>query len=122
MEGGPMIHKLIADTENIADALLINLEATFGTRVFESISAKISEEYLGGEMDIRAAIIYRPDLFERAFIGMLGDIGERILANIWCSKLREQFELDSSVTYHKAGDLVKCIQTIRARANRRSSP
>jgi RecB family endonuclease NucS len=109
----PNMCKLPADPGNVADALLINLEDTLGIRVFEALITKISLDYLGGEMDVHTAIIERPDLFERALIGVLGCIGERILAHIWCLKLRKQFRLDPSLTYHKAGDLVRCIEGIR---------
>ena len=112
--------KLTPDPRDVADALLINLENTLGIRVFDALITNISLDYLGGEMDIRTAIIERPDLFERAIIGMLGSIGERILARIWCVNLREQFRLDPRLIYHNAGDLVRCIEAIRKRANENS--
>jgi|SRR5690242_17614211 hypothetical protein len=108
--------KLTADPRNVADALLINLENTLGIRVFEALITEISLDYLGGEMDVRTAITERPDLFERAIIGMFGSIGERILAHIWCVNLRDQFGLDAGLRYHRAGDLVRCIEAIRERA------
>ena len=108
---------LTPDAENVADVLLINLEGIIGTLAIDAIVEKISEEYLGNEMDICATIIRRPDLFERALIAILGEIGGRILAYIWCSKLCKQFRLDPSLTYQKAGDLVRCIEGIRERAN-----
>ncbi len=107
---------LTADPVNIADALLRNLENTLGIRVFEALITKISLDYLGGEMDVRTAIIDRPDLFERAIIGMFGGTGERILAHIWCVNLRKQFRLDFDLVYHSAGDLVRCIEAIRERS------
>ncbi len=95
--------------EEVVDALLMNLEDLLGSKVFHTISIVITRDYLGDEMDFRTAIINRPDLFERAFIGLIGDIGEKILQHIWCSKLREQFDLEFEETYQTAGDLAKCI-------------
>lgn len=99
----------------------MNLEEILGIRILEAVAAKISEDYQGGEMDIRYAIIHRPDLFERAFIGMLGDIDERILGHVWCSKLCEQFNLHPALTYHTAGDLIRCIEAIHARESKKKS-
>ncbi len=69
-------------------------------------------------MDVRTAIIHRPELFERGFIGIVGEIGENILRYIWCTELRKQFDLDSGETYETRGDLEKCMGGIRTRANR----
>jgi hypothetical protein len=102
-----------ADSEKLADALLAKLEEIFGSLVFDTRVAMIVENNLGGEMDIRRAVMQRPDLFERAFIGILGEIGERILANV-CSKLQTEFHLDGNIAYAKAGDLARCMAiTIR---------
>lgn len=101
--------------------MLADLEDTLGIRVFEALVTKISVDYLGGEMDVRTAIIERPDLFERAFIAILGEIGERILAYIWCAKLCHKLNLGSLPMYQKAGDLTKCIEAIRKRANGKPS-
>lgn len=112
----------IVDSEKVADAVLTDLHAVFGTRVFDTLVAMMVENHLGGEMDIRTAIMQRPDLFERAFIGILGEVGERILASV-CNNtlpLMRQAELprdgtnnddDSSnvVAYSKAGDFAKYI-------------
>jgi hypothetical protein len=97
------------------------MKEIFGIRVFDDIAAKITDEDFGGKMDIRTSIIIRPDLFERALIGILGEAGERILEYIWDSRLCNQFELDSSMTYHNIGDLAICIQAIR-RATAQSPP
>jgi hypothetical protein len=105
---------LTPDAENVADVLLINLEGILGTLAFDAIVEKISEDYLGNKMDICATIIRRPDLFERALIAILGEIGGRILAYIWCSKLCKQLNLGSALTYQKAGDLTKCIESVLA--------
>ena len=110
------MRKLEAKPENVIDALILSFEVTFGSRVNDALMQVLTEEYLGGEMDVRSALIYRPDLFEKAFLGIFGEGGEKLLSEIWHSKLCSKFALDSSMTYRKAGDLVKCIQTIRARA------
>lgn len=112
------MRKLQADAESVVDALILSLEAVFGVRVYEAIGRMLSEEYFGGEMDVRSALIHRPELFEKAFIGLLGDAGEKMLSEIWHSKLNDKFALDSSMTYRKAGDLVKCIYAIKAKAGK----
>lgn len=70
----------------------------------------IAEDYLG-EMDARTAIIERPDLFERAFVGLLGEAGKKILADI-CEGLCAEFLLDENAADLKTGDLAECMAII----------
>jgi hypothetical protein len=101
----------IMDSETIADALLGNLKGVFGSSVFSALSTKMTKDYLGDEMDIRTALINRPDLFERIFIGILGTAGERILAWTW-DKLSGELALDKDIQYAKKGDLARCMAMI----------
>jgi hypothetical protein len=94
------------------------LEFAFGATIFEALSEEISQEFLKGKIGVRTAIIHKPELFERAFIEILGEMGERILGCIWNSELRSKFSLDINLGYHEAGDLAKCIGALHARGNR----
>ncbi|AIC16890.1 hypothetical protein [Nitrososphaera viennensis] len=100
-----MVLGAIVDSEKTADAILADLQAIFGARVFDALAATIVKDHLGGEMDVRTAIMQRPDLFERAFIAILGEIGERVLAFV-CNKLQAGLPPDenssSSIVYSKA--------------------
>ncbi|MEO9363207.1 MAG: hypothetical protein ABI348_04830 [Nitrososphaera sp.] len=107
-----MVLGAIVDSEKLADAMLDDLQALFGSRVFELLAATIVKDHLGGEMDMRAAIIQRPDLFERAFIEVLGETGERILMNV-CGRLHAELHLDENSAYSKAGDLARCMAIVR---------
>lgn len=111
--------EVTASREQVADALVTELQFLLGTEVFSALSRTISRDFLGDEMDLRTSIIYRPELFERAFIGIIGDIGVGILEHIWYTKLRMQFDLDSSESYQIAGDLAKCIRAIPTKADAR---
>ena len=62
----------MVNAETLAETILGSLEKTFGPVVFPVLMDIIVEDYLG-EMDARTAIIKRPDLFVRAFVGMLGE-------------------------------------------------
>lgn len=103
-----MVLGAIEDSEKLADAILNELQAMFGSRVFDLLAATIVKDHLGGEMDVRAAIIQRPDRFERAFIEVLGETGERILMNM-CSRLHAELNLEGNFAYSKAGDLARCM-------------
>lgn len=111
------MNEVTADTEEVADVLLRDLQCILGTEVFSALSKLITRDYLGDEMDLRTAIIYRPELFECAFIGVIGAMGEKLLEYIWSSKLQEQFKLTSSETFQSVGDLAKCIRAIHGKAN-----
>lgn len=93
-----------------ADLLLSRLESILEPDVFDILIDNMTAEYLG-EMDVRTAIVKRPDLFERAFLSVLGNAGEPIL-KIICDEMRTQHRLKIA-PYSKAGDLVKCIKNIQ---------
>lgn len=52
--------------------------------------------------------LQRPELFERAFAGVLGRAGQAILVII-CKKIHAQFDLGADMTYSKFGDRTRCI-------------
>lgn len=105
-----MVLGAIADSEKLADAILNDLQVVFGSRIFDLLAATIVKDHIGGEMmgDIRMVVIQRPDLFERAFIEMLGEAGEKILMSM-CNRLYAELHPDGSVAYSKAGDLARCM-------------
>jgi len=103
-------------SEQFAEALFTNLESLLGPRVFDAIIEKISYEYLGDELGLGTAIIERPDLFERAFIGIFGEeIGQEILAKT-CERTKHELGLDkeaeyNEITYSVKGDFAKFVVT-----------
>lgn len=100
----------MVDTGTLADAIFDNLRLIFGPIVFPALMEMMAEDYLG-EIDVRTAIITRPDLFERAFVGTLGEPGKKILANI-CKGLCARFLIDGDAAGLDAGNLAKCMSMI----------
>lgn len=100
----------MVDIETLADAILDDLKSVFGPTVFSALMLMIADDFLG-EMDVRTAIMERPDLFERAFIGTLGTPGEKILADI-CEGLCTRFLIDRDVPGLDTGNLAKCMTII----------
>jgi hypothetical protein len=106
---------MLITAEILADAILINLQETFGWSVYDVLVKKITDDYLGNEMDIRTAIVQRPDLFERGFIGLIGPLAEKFLLDI-CDKIRLDFCLGDAIRYSKKGDFAKYM-AIATRSN-----
>lgn len=99
------------DVSEMADLLLTRLEEALGPNIFDALILWIANEYLG-EMEVRTAIIKRPDLFERAFIHALGEAGEALLKTI-CGDIHKDYAL-AGRQYSKKGDLPACIAMARS--------
>lgn len=97
---------LSTEIPKVVDTVLRNLESFLGPRCYDVVIKRIEEDYLGGETDIRAAILRRPDLFERALIGLLGEMGEILLVKV-CAEIR----FENNRLYSSPGDLARCIVT-----------
>lgn len=91
------------------------MKEILGTLAFEALVRHIYTEYLGEQMDIRDAIIYRPDLFVRALASILGEIVERLLIYIWQSRTSKKFDISSVPKYEKSGDLANCMEALLAK-------
>lgn len=103
------------DLDKLANTVLSIIESTFGPRVSDAIFTRISEDYLGGEMNVHSVIIQRPDLFERVFIEILGEeVGMVTLAKI-CKRTKSELGLDNNddvtttTLYSKRGDFAKFV-------------
>jgi hypothetical protein len=102
----------MVDVETLADAVFDSLKVIFGSTVFPALMEMIKEDYLGAEMDARTALVERPDLFERAFVGLLGESGKKILVDI-CEELCTRFLLDDKkATDLNTRDLAECMAII----------
>lgn len=101
--------------EEISEAVLAHLKSMLGPQVTAVLLRELQENYFGAEMDIKTVIIERPELFERAFAGVLGRAGQAILLII-CKKIYSQFSLDASVTYSNFGDLIRCMTKASVRS------
>lgn len=97
--------------EDIADAILANLNEIFGWSVYEMLIRKIMQNYLDSKIDVRTAIIEQPAVFERAFLGLIGPLGEKFLVDV-CEKVQADLELDSYAQYSKTGDFAKYIKLV----------
>jgi hypothetical protein len=101
--------------DKLTRTIFKHLKNIFGVRLFDVLMERIEEDYLGDEMTVRMAVMKRPDLFERAFIDMLGEeAGVKILANVWQRVLADLHceSSDSAAAYSKKGDLAKCITEV----------
>lgn len=97
--------------EAIADAILVNLEEILGWSVYDKLTRKIMQNYLNNKIDIQTAIIEQPAVFERAFIGLIGPLGEKFLADV-CEKVQSKLDLDNYATYSRSGDFAIYIKTV----------
>ncbi len=104
-----MIEKPLQDV--IADEILANLREIFGSAFYNLLTKKIVHDYLYDKVDIRTAIIEYPSVFERAFIGLIGPLGEKFLATV-CENVLYHLGLDDTVRYSQVGDLVKFIALV----------
>ncbi len=95
----------------IAVAILANLKEIFGTAFYDLLTKKIVHDYLLDKVDVCSAIIAYPSVFERAFIGLIGPLGENFLVRA-CEKVQVDLGLDDSVRYSKIGDLEKFIAVV----------
>jgi hypothetical protein len=98
---------LSREVPKVVDAVLRSLRDFLGPRCFDAVMTRITEDYLHGETDIRAAIAKRPDLFERALIGILGEVGEIMLVKV-CAEIR----FENNKHYSNPGDLARCLATM----------
>ncbi len=72
------------------------------------------QNYLGNKTDVRTAIIEQPAVFERAFLGLIGPLGEKFLADI-CGKVQSDLGLDDRAYYSKTGDFSEYIKVVSRR-------
>ncbi len=84
--------------------MLQNIKDVLGPEVYDVIMTRIAEDYLDPEMDIRTAVMQRPDIFEGALVELLGQMGEILLV-----KMCQDIGLDDSLHYSRPGDLAKCM-------------
>jgi hypothetical protein len=104
-----------ADNQQLVDAMLGRLEAMFGVTVFDEIMIKIAEDYFDNRLDISAAILERPDQFERAFLEILGEsMGEKILTLVFRSlTLEYDRKINGTVLiYSTKGDVARLMAAL----------
>ncbi len=87
------------------------MKMLFGSPFYDLLTKEIVHDYLLDKVDICNAIIEYPSVFERAFIGLIGPLGEKFLVNA-CEKVQTELGLDDSVRYSKMGDLAKYIAVV----------
>lgn len=94
--------------EEIAEAVLTHLKSVPGPQVAAILLKELQEDYFGPKTGTKAAIAQKPELFERAFAGVLDMAGQAILVII-CKKIHAQFNLGADMIYSKFGDLARYI-------------
>ena len=93
-----------AGKDIVIDTLLSVIKQVLGMKMAPLVMKEIHAEYLGREIGIKQCVLQRPDLFERAFLGIVGRAGENILG-IVCNEVRSRLQMDGKVSYKKSGDL-----------------
>jgi hypothetical protein len=68
--------------------------------MLQLIMEEIEKKYLGSEMDSRQCLLYRPELFERAFCAIIGSAGQSILFII-CQRVQVELQIDDAVSYKR---------------------
>lgn len=93
----------------LADAILHEMQSFLGRIVYDVVMTRIIDDYLGGDADLRKAILQKPEAFESAFLGLLGDMGAILL-----SKTLGQIEFRSNhASYSKQGDFARYVTAIK---------
>ena len=95
----------------LADAILQKMQSFLGRIVYDVVMTKIIDDYLDGDTDVRKAILQNPELFESAFLELLGEMGAILL-----SKTLGEIRLEHDYAqYSKRGDLARCITSANLR-------
>jgi hypothetical protein len=94
----------------IADTMLQNLRESLGAEAYDIVMSRIVKDYFGEKIDIHTAIIQRPEVFESAFVDLLGQMGRILL-----TKLLDDICPESIIDLHysKAGDFAKYVVAIQ---------
>ncbi len=104
--------ELKSQQAHIADAVLAKLKERFGTDFYNLLTTKIAHDYFNDKIhDISTSLITNPSVFERAFLGLIGPLGEDVLVNV-CEKVQSDLDLDNSTRYSKIGDFAKYIEVV----------
>jgi hypothetical protein len=98
----------MVNSNGVADSILHNLQEILGPTVFDVLMGVMAGDYFG-ERNVRMAIIERPEVFESAFVKIVGEeVGQKILAKIF-HEIRVEFQIDGRFTYSKSGDFARCM-------------
>lgn len=103
----------VMQMQELRRAFVERMEFYLGARMTPIILREIEDEYLGGQMDAMTCFIERPDLFEKAFHGILGSASHNIIAMI-CEDIRSELNLPTSISYAHGGNLKECIMKLKA--------
>lgn len=60
--------------EEQADAFLSRLKDLLGPNVYHILALTLEDDFFGNEKDVKRILQERPELFERAFRGVLGEL------------------------------------------------
>ena len=60
--------------EDQAKAFLSRLESLLGTDIYRILALTLEDDFFGNEKDVKKILQERPELFERAFRGVLGEL------------------------------------------------
>lgn len=80
--------------EEQADAFLSRLEDLLGPRIYRVLALTLEDDFFGNEKDVKKVLQERPELFERAFRGILGDLAGTAVLRIVDQKLAEEQSQD----------------------------
>lgn len=94
--------------EDFAAAIISNLEGLLGKRAIASIQMEIEENYFGKELSLASALVQRPDLFEKAFMAILGSAALAIL-ELAINAATAQLDMGVIFAGLKPGGLAECL-------------
>lgn len=80
--------------EEQAEAFLSRLKDLLGSDVYQILALTLEDDFFGNEKDVKRILQEKPELFERAFKGVLGELAGTAILRIMDQQLadgRKQF-------------------------------
>lgn len=73
--------------EEQAEKFLSQLEDLLGPRIYRVLALTLEDDFFGNEKDLKRILQERPELFERAFRGVLGELAGTAVLRVVDQKL-----------------------------------
>ena len=78
--------------EDQAEAFLSRLEGLLGEDVYRILALTLEDDFFGNEKDIKRILQERPELFERAFRGLLGELAGTAVLRVVDQQLAQSLQ------------------------------
>lgn len=78
--------------EDQAEAFLSRLESLLGANVYRILALTLEDDFFGKEKDVKRILQERPELFERALRGLLGELAGTAVLRIVDQQLAQSLQ------------------------------